>query len=302
MIFFKDRRKLRVVFGFLTSILLFLVVLLAGPIMSVENSDSAQKLVPTLLNNADVRTQVSNKIVDQLASGNAKDRIVKSIRAKRPQFVNAISNALLEPATITELQNDVILGYTFLTTHESTITIQVKPLFATLMAAMSKVDPIFGIAKLVLKDVQPITITRSQDMPKVGTYLSYAQNGYVALVLLFAISLYFYVRFCSSAKRALRAIGIRVFVVGALSIAQFFIIAIIASKFADQASDPLVQTVVPVAARTLFSYYQSIGIALAVGGAAAILISTRMESRGSKIGVESASNYSEDFHELDLSI
>jgi hypothetical protein len=66
--FFRNRRKLRATFGILTTLLLFLVVLLSGPVMSVENSESAKNLVPTLLKNTDVRTSISNKILDQISN------------------------------------------------------------------------------------------------------------------------------------------------------------------------------------------------------------------------------------------
>jgi hypothetical protein len=202
--------------------------------------------------------------------------MTKSIEAKRAKFVGAISSNLSSPATVTELQNDVQLGYDFVTTNEPAITIQVKPLLSSLIGAMSSVDPQFKDAKKILKEVKPMTLTRDGNTPKIGTYLSYARDSYVALILLLAFSLFFFLRFSATGKRALRAIGTRVLVVGVLAIAQFFAIAIIASKFAKQATDPLAKTAIPVAARALFSYYQSIGIALAILGAVAVLISSRM--------------------------
>jgi hypothetical protein len=256
--FFRNRRKLRATFGILTTLLLFLVVLLSGPVMSVENSESAKNLVPTLLKNTDVRTSISNKILDQISKDNSDKKVTKSIEA------------------VTELQNDVQLGYDFVTTNEPAITIQVKPLLSSLIGAMSSVDPQFKDAKKILKEVKPMTLTRDGNTPKIGTYLSYARDSYVALILLLAFSLFFFLRFSATGKRALRAIGTRVLVVGVLAIAQFFAIAIIASKFAKQATDPLAKTAIPVAARALFSYYQSIGIALAILGAVAVLISSRM--------------------------
>jgi hypothetical protein len=274
--FFRNRRKLRATFGILTTLLLFLVVLLSGPVMSVENSESAKNLVPTLLKNTDVRTSISNKILDQISKDNSDKKVTKSIEAKRAKFVGAISSNLPSPATVTELQNDVQLGYDFVTTNEPAITIQVKPLLSSLIGAMSSVDPQFKDAKKILKEVKPMTLTRDGNTPKIGTYLSYARDSYVALILLLAFSLFFFLRFSATGKRALRAIGTRVLVVGVLAIAQFFAIAIIASKFAKQATDPLAKTAIPVAARALFSYYQSIGIALAILGAVAVLISSRM--------------------------
>jgi hypothetical protein len=276
MIFFKNRRKLRGFFGMLTTIFLFLVVFLSGPVMSVENSDSAKNLVPTLLNNADVRASLSNKIVDQIAKGNTNQQLVKVIEIKRPQLVKAISDGLGSPATITELQNDVELGYHFVTTNEPSVTIQAKPLLVTFRSALSKVDSQFKDTKKILKDVKPMVMTRDGKMPQIGAYLSYARDAYVGLIILLAISLFFFLRFSASGKRALRAMGTRVLAVGVLAIAQFFAIAIIASKFANKATDTLAKTIIPVAARALFSYYQSIGIGLAIVGAVAIFISTRM--------------------------
>ncbi|OIQ72357.1 hypothetical protein GALL_460170 [mine drainage metagenome] len=62
-----------------------------------------------------------------------------------------------------------------------------------------------------------------------------------------------------------------------LAIAQFIALAIIASKIANNATDPTVKAVIPVAARALFSYYQSIGIALVLVGAVAIFIASRLK-------------------------
>jgi hypothetical protein len=288
MIFFKNRRKLRATFGILTTAFLFLVVLLSGPVMSVENSESAKNLVPALLKNTDVRTSLSNKILDQISKGNTDNKVTKSIEAKRAKFVSAISSDLSSPATITELQNDVQLGYHFVTTNEPTITIQVKPLLASLIGAMSSVDPQFKDAKRILKEVKPMTLTRDGNMPKIGTYLAYARGAYVALIFLLAFALFFFLRFSASGKRALRAVGTRVLVVGLLAIAQFFAIAIIASRFAKNATDPLAKTAIPVAARALFSFYQSIGIALATVGAVAVFIASRMESQSEKMGLVNA--------------
>jgi hypothetical protein len=110
MIFFKNRRKLRAFFGILTSIFLFLVVLLSGPVMSVENSESTKNLVPALLKNTDVRTSLSNKILDQISKGNTDNKVTKSIEVKHAKFVSAISSDLSSSATIAELQKDVQLG------------------------------------------------------------------------------------------------------------------------------------------------------------------------------------------------
>jgi uncharacterized membrane protein (DUF485 family) len=148
---------------------------------------------------------------------------------------------------------------------------------------MSSVDPQFKDTKRILKEVKPMTLTRDGNMPKIGTYLAYARGAYVALIFLLAFSLFFFLRFSATGKRALRAVGTRVLVVGLLAIAQFFVIAIIASRFAKNATDPLAKTAIPVAARALFSFYQSIGIALAIVGAAAVFIASRMESQSEKM-------------------
>lgn len=274
--FFQDRRKLRAIFGSLAAVLLFLVFFLSGPVMSVENSDSAKNLVPTILKNPDVRASIANKIVDQVADG-ADAPVTNSIKSKRPEFVSAISSELFSPATITELQKDVEIGYQFLTTNEPTTTIQLKPLIASLISALGQVDPQFNDAKKVLSEVKPMTLTRDASTPQIGKWISYALDLYVALILLLIVSIFFYVRFSASGKRALRGIGTRVLAVGVLSIAQFIAIAIIATKIAKNTADTTVQTVIPVAARALFSYYQSIGIGLTVLGAAAILIATRLK-------------------------
>lgn len=244
--------------------------------MSLENSDSAKNLVPVILKNADVKASLSNKILDQLSDG-TDPLITEIIKVKRAEFVLAISDALSSPATIVELQKDVGLGYEFVTTNEPTATIQVKPLLATLISALSRVEPQFKVAKRVLKDVKPMTLTRDASSPQIGKWLSYARDLYVALILLLALSLFFFLRFSANGKRALRAIGTRVLVVGVLAIAQFFAIAIIASNFAKNATDTTIKAVIPVAARALFSYYQSIGIALTVLGAVAVLIATRLK-------------------------
>ena len=279
---FKNRRKLRVLFSLFTSLLLFLVIFVSGPVMSLESSDSAKNLVPALLNNADVRTSLSNKIVDQVGKG-TDPLITMSIKSKRAAFVSAISGELSSPTIIQELQKDVGLAYGFVTTSEPSITIQVKPLFASLISAMSKVDPLFENGKKVLKDIEPVTLTRDASTPGIGKWLSYARNLYVALILLLAISLFFFLRFSANGKRALRGIGTKVLSVGVLAIAQFLAIEIIASKFAAKATDSTIRTVIPVAARELFSYYQSIGIALVVLGAVAILIATRLKTPTARI-------------------
>jgi hypothetical protein len=286
--FFKDRHALRATYGILTSVLLFLVVFLAGPVLSVENSESAKNLVPTLLANPDVRVSLANKILDQISKDSSDKQINLIIRVGRPLLVPAISANLSSPATIVELQNDVELGYRFVTTNESITTIPIKPLFASLLAAMGKVDPLFKNSKKTLKDVKPITLTRDRNTAKIGTWLSYARAGYIALIILLAISLFFFVRFSTSGKRALRGIGKRVLAVGILSIVQFIVIAIVASAFARKATEPLVKTVVPVAARALFSYYESIGIALIIIGAVAILIARRIGFSAQKISVVTA--------------
>jgi hypothetical protein len=274
--FFKDRRKLRTTYGILTSVLLFLVVFLAGPVLTVENSESARNLVPTLLANPDVRVSLSNKILDQISKDSSDMQIRLIIGIGRPLLVPAISANLSSPAIIAELQNDVELGYRFITTNEPTATIPIKPLFASLLAAMGKIDPLFKNSRKTLKDVKPITLTRDRNTAKIGTWLSYARAGYIALIIFLALSLFFFVRYSTSGKRALQGIGKRVLAVGILSIVQFIAIAIVASTFARKAANPLVKSVVPVAARALFSYYQSIGIALTIIGAVTILIAKRI--------------------------
>ena len=288
--FFKDRHKLRATYGILTSVLLFLVVFLAGPVLSVENSESAKNLVPTLLDNPDVRVSLSNKILDQISKDSSDKQINLIIRVGRPLFVPIISANLSSPATIAELQNDVELGYRFVTTNEPTTTIPIKPLFASLLAAIGKVNPLIKNSKITLKDVKPITLTRDRNTAKIGTWLSYARAGYIALIMLLAFSLFFFVRFSTSGKRALRGIGKRVLAVGILSIVQFFAIAIVASTFAGRAADPLVKAVIPVAARALFSYYESIGIALTIIGAVAILFARRIGFSAQKMSPASAAN------------
>jgi len=277
LIFFKNRRKLRTTFGALTGLLLFLVFFLSGPVTSVENSDSAKNLVPTILKNVDVQASLSNRILDQVAEG-ADAPVTNSINSKRAEFVSTISSALTSPATIAELQNDVEIGYQFLTTNEPTTTLQLKPLIASLISALSQVDPQFKDAKKVLSEVKPMTLTRDASTPQIGEWISYAFDLYIALILLLVVSIFFYVRFSANAKHALRGIGTRVLVVGVLSIAQFIAITIIATKIAKNTADTTIQTVIPVAARALFSYYQSIGIALIVLGTAAVLIATRLKT------------------------
>jgi len=275
--FFKNRPKLRVFFGLLVSLLLFLVVFISGPVVTLENSDSAEHLVPVLLKNADVRASLSNKIVEQFESG-ADSPITFSIKANRDEFVSAISGQLSSAVTIKELQKDVGLIYRFVTTNDPTTTIQVRPLYASLLTAMGKIDPLFKIAKVVLKDIEPMVLTRDAATPQIGKWLSLARKLFVALIFLLGFSLFFFLRFSATGKRALRAVGTRVLVVGVLSIAQFLAIQALAKNFAGSATDTTIKTVVPVAARTLFSYYQSIGIGLVVLGAIAIFIATRLKT------------------------
>lgn len=245
--------------------------------MIAGTSASAKNLVPTLLKNAKVRDSLANTILDQVLVG-TEAPLVAGIRARRSEFVSAISAELLSPATIDELQKDVVIGYDFVATSQPTRTIDIRPLLNSLLSAMSQVDPLYQGAKQVLEALKPLTLTRSASMPEIGQWLSFAWFLYIALILLLALSLFFFLRFAASAKRALRGIGIRVLVVGVLTIGQFFAFVMFASAYAKNATNTMIATIVPVAARALFSYYQTLGIALVVLGAIAVFISTRLRA------------------------
>ena len=253
---------------------MFLVVFFSGPMMIVSSSATAKNLVPKLLANSDVRQTLSTRILDQVANG-AEPLVSAVINSQRKRFIDAISAQLSSPATVAQLQKDVVIAYDFVATNQPTRSLDIRPLIDSLISAMSQVNPLYAFAKPVLKGVKPITLTRSATMPNIGKWVSFARYFYLALIILLATSLFFFFKFAASARQAVRGTGIRVLVVGIAAIVEYFVLVVIADPYAKTTSNTLTM-IVPVAVRVLFSYYLTLGIAMVVIGAIAMFISTRM--------------------------
>ena len=274
MTFFQNRQKLRATFGVSTVLLMFLVVSLSGPMMIVGSSASVKNLVPTVLQDDGVRATLAYRILNRVEDGSGPIVMV-AIEAKRGEFVRAISAKLSSPGTVAVLQQDVGIAYDFVATNQPTRTIDIQPLIDSLLSAMGEVDPQYAFVQHFLKDVKPITLTRSVSMPNIGKWISIARYFYLALIFFLALSLFFSFKFAASAKEAVRGTGVRVLIVGILAIAQFFALVKLAEPYAKTATYTLTM-IVPVAVRALFSYYLTLGIALVVLGAIAIFVSTRL--------------------------
>ena len=276
MTFFQNRRKSRATFGVLTSLLMFLVVSLSGPILIVGSSASVKNLVPKVLEDDGVRGTLAYRILNQVEKG-AGPIVIATIEAKRGEFVRAISAKLSSPSTVAELQKDVGIAYNFVATNQPTRTIDIQPLINSLLSAMGEVDPLYAFVKHFLKNVKPITLTRNASMPNIGKWIPIARYFYLALFFFLALSLFFFFRFAASAKDAVKGTGIRVLVVGILAITEYFVLVMIAAPYGITATDTLTM-IVPVATRALFSYYIALGIAMVVLGAITIFVSTRLHT------------------------
>ena len=253
---------------------MFLVVSLSGPMMFVRSSDSAKNLVPKVLQDDGVRGTLAYRILNQVENG-AGPIVIAAVEAKRGEFVRAISTKLSSPSTVAVLQKDVGIAYDFLATNQPTRTIDIQPLINSLLSAMGEVDLLYVFVEHFLKDVKPITLTRSTTMPDIGKWLAIARYFYLALILFLALSLFFFFRFAASAKDAVKGTGIRVLGVGVLAIVQFFALVKLAEPYAKTYTDTLT-IIVPVATRAFFSYYKPLGIAMVVLGSIAIYISTQL--------------------------
>jgi len=251
---------------------MFLVVSLSGPMMFVRSSASAKNLVPKVLQDDGVRWTLSYRILNQVENG-AGPIVIAAIEAKRGEFVRAISAQLSSPSTVAVLQKDVGIAYDFVATNQPTRTIDIQPLINSLLSAMGEVDPLYVFVQHFLRDVKPITLTRDASMPNISKWISIARYFYLALIIFLALSLFFFFRFAASAKDAIKGTGIRVLVVGILAVTEYFLTVTIAAPYGITATDTLTM-IVPVATRTFFNYYKTLGIAMVVLGALAIFVAT----------------------------
>lgn len=252
-------------FSATTVILLLLFTLSFGSWWAVGRSAGAEGVATSLLSNAEVRTGVAEKLIDQVTS-DADPEIKDVVKQKKELLIQAVSEALTDPTLQAETTKIVDEVYAFYTGETKSASIDVKVLIDPIIQSMAKVDPSFKSDGVDTSAVKPIELDNSAGTPNLAPVKSGLAISVFVLFALLVLSIFGVARFARAKNSFVGVIGWEFTSIGVLLLAIFFGANAVVKAAANSSNDPLVNSAAPVVAQTFLEMFRLEGILLLIVG------------------------------------
>lgn len=240
-------------------------------------------IVMNLTDNDTVRTQLAGSFVDTIINDES-DVIAVLIKKNKEVVVSVVAEVLAGEeqrkelaATAQQFMNGLLAGQT-------TVTVDVRPVFRPLYAGIQEILP--SLDSQEIEDLEPMVLGEDEPLPDLGILRT------IALTLTFAWVLWLLVvgiLFRRVGKRAWHTVGWHALTIGVMSVLVVVAVPrVISSLISDATGKALAQTMLTsVSAAGLW-----LGLVLAIAGVVLVVRSRRTQSplRESVLASEGATN------------
>lgn len=261
-------------FAVTTILTLLLFVLVFGSWWSVGRSAGAESVATSLLANNEVREGVAEKLIEQVTA-DADAEIKNVVEEKKDLLVQAVADVLANPEVNAETKKVIDQIYAFYTGEASSATIDVNSLIQPILDSMAKIDPTFKSPEIDSEQVEPIKLDDTGNAPNFAPIKSGVALSTLLLFALLALSIFGMAKFSTSRNSFMGIIGGEFVTIGILLIALYYGANAGIKSATTSASDPLVNTAVPIVAQSFLNIFRIQGIVLFILGSIGIAIWSR---------------------------
>lgn len=252
-IFITAKRGPAITFATLSTVILIFLPIVSGVYLAVGKSNPAPKIAHSLLVKSEFRDVAANKLIESI-SKDSKGAEALLFKAKGKEIRVALSDAMGTKAFEDEVVVITNKAYDFYVDGDSqAATIDIRPIAAMALTAISKVNPLFSLAEDQIKDIDPISLTSA----KSDVDLKQIKDGFMWLVFLlwigFILFSALYWRFASNLHNALKFSGIQSAVFAVISILIYLIGSAVGSNVGGNSADQLPQIAIPIIVQSVIS-------------------------------------------------
>lgn len=252
-IFITAKRGPAITFAVLSTVILIFLPVVSGVYLAVGKSNPAPKIAHSLLVKSEFRDAAANKLIESI-SKDSKGAEALLFKAKGKEIRVALSDAMGTKAFEDEVVVITNKAYDFYVDGDSqAATIDIRPIAAMALTAISKVNPLFSLAEDQIKDIDPISLTSA----KSDVDLKQIKDGFMWLVFLlwigFILFSALYWRFASNLHNALKFSGIQSAVFAVISILIYLIGSAVGSNIDGNSADQLPQIAIPIIVQSVIS-------------------------------------------------
>lgn len=252
-IFITAKRGPAITFAVLSTVILIFLPVVSGVYLAVGKSNPAPKIAHSLLVKSEFRDAAANKLIESI-SKDSKGAEALLFKAKGKEIRVALSDAMGTKAFEDEVVVITNKAYDFYVDGDSqAATIDIRPIAAMALTAISKVNPLLSLAEDQIKDIDPISLTSA----KSDVDLKQIKDGFMWLVFLlwigFILFSALYWRFASNLHNALKFSGIQSAVFAVISILIYLIGSAVGSNIDGNSADQLPQIAIPIIVQSVIS-------------------------------------------------
>ncbi|MCX6425583.1 MAG: hypothetical protein NTV47_02335 [Actinobacteria bacterium] len=259
-IFLTAKRGPAITFALLSTLILIILPIVSGVYLAVGKSNPAPKIAHFLLAKSEFRDAAANKLIESI-SKDTKGAEALLFKAKGKEIRVALSDAMGTKAFEDEVVGITHKAYNFYVDGDSqSATIDIRPIASMALTAISKVNPLFSLAKDQIKDIAPIDL-KSGDSDINLVQIKKEFTGLVFVLWIgFILFSALYWRFASNLHNGLKFAGIQSAVFAVISILIYLIGSAAGSSIASKTTDALPQIAIPIVAKAVISPFLTLGV------------------------------------------
>lgn len=259
-IFLTAKRGPAIAFAVLSTVLLIVLPIVSGVYLAVGKSNPAPKIAHSLLAKSEFRDAAANKLIESI-SKDTKGAEALLFKNKGKEIRVALSDAMGTKAFEDEVVGITHKAYDFYVDGDTqAATIDIRPIASMALTAISKVNPLFSLAKDQIKDIAPIDL-KSGDSDINLVQIKKEFTGLVFVLWIgFVLFSALYWRFASNLHNALKFAGIQSAVFAVISILIYLIGSAAGSSIGGNSTDQLPQIAIPIVAQALISPFLTLAI------------------------------------------
>jgi len=259
-IFLTAKRGPAIAFALLSTLILIILPIVSGVYLAVGKSNPAPKIAHSLLAKSEFRDAAANKLIESI-SKDSKGVEALLFKANGKEIRVALSDAMGTKAFEDEIVGITHKAYDFYVDGDSqSATIDIRPIASMALTAISKVNPLFSLAKDQIKDIAPIDL-KSGDSDINLVQIKKEFTGLVFVLWIgFILFTALYWRFASNFHNGLKFSGIQSAVFAVISILIYLIGSAAGSSIASKSTDALPQIAIPIVAKAVISPFLTLGV------------------------------------------
>ena len=259
-IFLTAKRGPAIAFALLSTLILIILPIVSGVYLAVGKSNPAPKIAHSLLAKSEFRDAAANKLIESI-SKDSKGVEALLFKANGKEIRVALSDAMGTKAFEDEIVGITHKAYDFYVDGDSqSATIDIRPIASMALTAISKVNPLFSLAKDQIKDIAPIDL-KSGDSDINLVQIKKEFTGLVFVLWIgFILFTALYWRFASNLHNGLKFAGIQSAVFAVISILIYLIGSAAGSSIASKSTDALPQIAIPIVAKAVISPFLTLGV------------------------------------------